>query len=277
MMSTIEQRITEINHWLATGEAERPDRALEDLIRQMGSAELSEWRPEIQDSIRRFRPKRRRNLSRILESKTGSGDPGRAPNSDAPSTESILRAPARTHAPDPEFAADFRRALDALRERHIFQWSTFYRDCLSEYFGRFLDEMRRVPRGGSGLSLSAPLAGHTLDAFSQGYGFTRGKHDHEEAVRKSLNGLARFLALPLDFYSIRSSASSDHGSASALRLLVSAAVSGILEGYSSALFGQQQGSAILPRFQRSWLHYMAFLTPRHAEGIVDHLEARSGC
>ena len=84
---------------------------------------------------------------------------------------------------------------------------------------------------------------------------------------------SRFLALPLDFYSVRSSASSDHRSVSALRLLVSAAVTGILEGYSSALFGQQAGSAVLPRFQRSWLHYMAFLTPSHAERVVDRLDA----
>ena len=277
MMSTIEQRITEINHWLAKGEAERPERALEELIRQMGSADLSDWRPEIQDSIQRFLPKRRKNLSRILESKTANGDSGRVSGSNAPSTKSTPRAPTRTHAPapDPEFAADFRRALDTLRERHIFQWSTFYRDCLAEYFGRFLDRMRRVPLDDSGRSVSAPLADHTRDAFSQGYGFTRSKHDHEEAVRKSLNGLSRFLALPLDFYSVRSSASSNHGSASALRLLVSAAVSGILEGYSSALFGQQKGNAVLPRFQRSWMHYMAFLTPHHAESVVDRLEAGS--
>ena len=271
-MSTIEERITEIGHLLAKGEAERPEQELEALIRQMGSAELSEWRPEIENSIKRFRPKRRRNLSSVLESKTGNGS-GRAPDGKEPSTGSTSREPVRANTtPDPELAAGFRRALDELRERHIFQWSTFYRDCLAEYLGRFLDEMRRMPLDG-GRSLSAPLADHTRDAFSQGYGFTRGKHGHDEAVRKSLNGLSRFLALPLDFYSVRSSASSDHESASAFRLLVSAAVSGILEGYSSALFGQQTGNAVLPRFQRSWMHYVAFLIPRHAEGVVDRLEA----
>ena len=271
-MSTIEERITEIGHWLAKGEAERPERALEALIRQMGSAELSEWRREIEGSIQRFRPKRRRNLSKILESKTGNGNPEGVP---APSPKSTPRKPVQTRAaaPDPELAADFEKALDALRERHIFQWSTFYRDCLAEYLGRFLDEMRRVPPDDGGRSLSAALAGHTRDAFSQGYGFTRGKHGHEEALRKSLNGLSRFLALPLDFYSVRSSAASDDGSASALRLLVSAAVSGILKGYSSASFGQQTGNAVLPRFQRSWMHYVAFLIPSHAEGVVDRLEA----
>ena len=238
-MSTIEERITEIGHWLDKGEAGRPERELETLIRQMRSAELSEWRREIEDSIQRFRPKRRRNLSKILESKTGNGDPGRVPGANAPSTKSTPREPARTLDPaaDPEVAADFRRALDALRERHVFQWSTFYRDCLAEYLGRFLDEMRRVPPSDGGRSLSVPLASHTRDAFDQGYGFARGKHGHEEAMRKSLNGLSRFLTLPLDFYSVRSSASSDDGSASALRLLVSAAVSGILEGYSSTSFG----------------------------------------
>ena len=271
-MSTIEERITEINHWLDKGEAARPEQALQALIRQMDSAELSEWRREIEDSIQRFRHKRCRNLSRVLESKTGNGDPG---GNNEPPTEPGPRERVRTPAPtpDPDLVADFRRELDALHERHIFQWSTFYRDCLAEYLGRFLDEMCRVPPDDGGRSLSAPLAGHTRDTFSQGYGFARGKHGHEEAVRKSLNGLSRFLALPLDFYSVRSSASSDHGSASALRLLVSAAVSGILEGYLSASFGQQSGNAVLPRFQRSWMHYMAFLIPGHAESIVDRLEA----
>ena len=272
-MSTIEERITEIAHSLDRHEAERPERKLTELIHQMGSEEFSEWRPEIEKLIRQFLPKRRRNLSGVLESKTGNGAPGRAPDANLQPTESP--PPARIHAPAPNqaLAADFQKALDALRERHIFQWSTFYRDCLAEYLGRFLDEMRSVPPADGGRALSAPLAGHTQDAFSQGYGFARGKHGHEEAVRKSLNGLSRFLALPLDFYSVRSSASSDHESASALRLLVSAAVSGILEGYSSASFGQQTGNAVLPRFQRSWMHYMAFLIPRHAEGVVDRLDA----
>ncbi len=274
-MSTIEERITEIRHWLAKGEGERPERALEALIRQMDSAELSEWHLDIERSIQGFRPKRRRNLSRLLESKTGNGEPGGMPDPTVPPPKSTPTKPDRppAPAPDPELPADFRRALDALRERHIFQWSTFYRDCLAEYLSRFLDEMSRVPPEDDGRSLSVSLASHTRDAFSQGYEFARGKHGHEEALRKSLNGLSRFLALPLDFYSVRSSAASDDGSASALRLLVSAALSGILEGYSSVAFGQQTGNAVLPRFQRSWMHYVAFLIPRHAERVVEHLEA----
>lgn len=272
-MPTIEDKLTQINHLLAKRQAERPERELEDLIRQLDDATLSEWRPEIEKSIAQFLPKRRKNLSRILESKTGAGNTWKARENRMPISVKEP-APSCPVAPAPELVANFRSALDELRERHIFQWSTFYRDCLAEYLDRFLDEMRHLSNGDSGRLLSKPLADHTRDTFSQGYAFARdSNHGHDEAVRKSLNGLSRFLALPLDFYSIHSSKSSDDGSASALRLLVSAAVSGILEGYSSASFGQKTGSAILPRFQRGWMHYIAFLIPRHAENVVDHLDS----
>ena len=271
-MPTIDDELTQINHLLAKGEAERPERKLTDLIRQMDSLSLAEWRPEIEKSIGRFRPKRRRDLSRVLESKTGAGDTWKETEDKRTSSAREPAAP-YTVAPVADLAADFRVALDELRERHIFQWATFYRDCLGKHLKLFLEESGNLPADDSGSWLSTPLAKHTRDMFSQGYEFARdGDHGHDEAVRKSLNGLSRFLALPLDFYSVRSSDSSEYGSASALRLLTSAAVSGILEGYSSALFGQRTGSNILPRFQRQWMHYMAFLTPRHAKSVVDHIE-----
>lgn len=276
-MSTIEKRLTEIGHMLAQGLGDDPERKLEALIGEMDSDELSEWRPEIEESIGKFWPKRRKNLSEILERKTERVDPRKASGGKGLSTPSTRRTPARTRVtepdPDPDLATDFRRALDELRERHIFQWSTFYRDCLAEYLPRFLREMDRAPSGTAARSLSELLADHTRDTFMKGYEFTRGAHGHDEAVRKSLNGLSRFLALPLDFYSVRSSAPSDPGSPALLRLSVSAAVSGILDGYSSTSFGRQKGSAVLPRFQRSWMHYMAFLIPRHAEDVVARLAA----
>ena len=274
-MSTIKKRLTEIEHMLLQGRGEDPERKLEALIGELDGAHLSEWRPEIEKSIRRFRHKRRRNLLEILERKTERVDPRKASGGKGLATPPAPGTPARGHAaaPDPGLSTDFRNALDELRERHIFQWSTFYRDCLAEHLPRFLDEMSRVPPDAVGDALSKLLAAHTSETFLKGYEFAHGAHGQEEAVRKSLNGLSRFLALPLDFYSVRSSRPSEHGSAPSLRLLLSAAVRGILEGYSATSFGQETGDAILPRYQRSWMHYMAFLTPHHAEGIVDSLEA----
>lgn len=263
-MSSIEERFTEISHLLTKGEGARPERALEQLIRQMSSADLSDWRPEIERSIRKFRPKRQRNLSAVLASRTRSDNSEQSPDDPTPAKPREL---------DPDLEARLQRALDELREHHIFQWSTFYLDCLGEYLPRYLDEMHRASPDTVGRSLATALADHTRDAFTQGYDFARGAHTHEEALRKSTNGLSRFLALPLDFYSARSSASSDVQSASALRLLVSAAMSGILVGYRASSFGHQEGRAVLPRFPRAWVHYLAFLVPHHAEEVIGRLES----
>ena len=274
-MATIEERIAEIGRLLDQKKGEAPERELGTLVRQLTGDELTEWRPKIDRLIARFLPKREKRLSKILEAKTGNGASSRAPEHGESATSipsGRTRAPASE--PDPKLAGDFRRRLDVLREKHIFQWATFYRDCLQEYLGAFFDEMRRMPAS-DGLSLSAALADHTRVAFSQGYEFTRSRHDHDEAIRKSLNGLSRFLALPVDYYSVRSSSPSDPEFASTLRRLVSAAVSGILEGYSQVALDRQTGSAVLPRFQRSWVHYMAFLIPRHAERVVDRLDPGS--
>ena len=99
-------------------------------------------------------------------------------------------------------------------------------------------------------AFTGPLADHTHAIFSQGYDYVLRSRNHEHAINKSLSGLAQFLALPLDYYSARSSSVSDYPSVVGLRLLFSAALSGILEGYSRVPFGTQTGSSVLARYQR---------------------------
>ena len=185
-----------------------------------------------------------------------------------------------------KFEGDFRQALNELHERHIFQWSTFYRDCLEDYFERCLHEINNPSSDDFFEAISGPLADHTQVAFAKGYDYqvrmrSKGEvpdsisppapHNYDPAIGKSVNGLSRFLALPLDFYSARSSIVSGYRPTLTLRILVSAAVSGILEGYSRIQFGGRSGGEILPRFQRQWVPYMAFLTPSHAKRVIDSL------
>ena len=266
-MSTIEERLTEIGQRLAKGEGQRPERDLTALIRQLDVPGLSDWDPEIRALIQQFQKQRKNRLSRCLSERTQDIHPGRPP-SDRP----VAKRSERLSALDPGLAAGFELALDRLRERHIFQWSTFYRDCLDEHLGRYLEAMRQRPLGHDDPSVSTLLADHTRAAFSQGYDFTRRQHDHDEAVRKSLNGLSRFLALPLDFYSVRAASPSVRGSASALRLLVSAVLSGIVVGYSRASLGPETGNLVLSRFPPSWMHYVAFFVPHHAEEVTRTLK-----
>ena len=175
-------------------------------------------------------------------------------------------------SPTSEIASDFRYELNQLREHHIFQWSTFYRDCFDNYFSLFLKEIGQPSVDDSVEAFMDPLAEHTNLIFTQGYEYVRRTHNHDIAITKSLNGLTQFLAVPLDYYSAQASSVSDYRSAISLRLLFSAALCGILEGYSRTSFGDLPGSGVLARFQRNWVHYAAFFTPTHAERLICCIE-----
>ena len=259
----IEDHLTLIRNMMATGEREVPERLLMDLIGQMGASELSDWRPDIVRIVNEFQKKRRGNLLKILDGRNrGRSDSGQRKAGIVESPESPSISPTST------LVTDFRHALDDLRERHIFQWSTFYRDCLDSYFGRFLRAMERPSPDDLVKALTDPLADHTQAVFSQGYAYVRRAQKHRDAVSKSLTGLSQFLAVPLDYYSAQVSRVSAYGATVALRLLFSAALSGIVEGYSRVQFGEDKGSNLLARFQRQWVHYVAFLTPKHAEHVI---------
>lgn len=264
----IEDHLTRIKNRMATGERKEPARLLKDLISQMGPSELSDWRPDIVRIVNEFTKKPRRELLEILDGRSrGRSAPGKR---DA-STTALPKSPSLS--PTSELVTDFRHALDDLRERHIFQWTTFYRDCLDSYFDRFLDAIVRPSPDDPVKALADPLSDHTYTVFSQGYDYVIKNPTRTDAIDKSLNGLSQFLSVPLDYYSARASSVSDYRSTVALRLLFSAALGGILEGYSRVRFDQSKGSNLLARFQRQWVHYAAFLTPQHAERVIACIES----
>ena len=266
-MPTIEASLTEIQSRMGGGERAWPEQRLTELMEQMGPAELSDWHTDIEMLVDKFHKKRRRNLLEIYNGRIGAS--GQYAPEVQPRAGSYV-----TIGPESALVRDFESTLQELRERRIFQWSTFYRDGLARHFEKFVTTLRNVAPDDLGIALTEPLAEHARDVFSAGYDHARRNgRRHDDAVRGAVNGLARFLALPLEFYSARSSTASDSQSAFALRLLLSAAVTGILKGCSSASFGKETGREILPRFPRSWMHCAAFLIPRHAECVIDGLES----
>ena len=259
----IEDHLTRIRNSMATGQRKKPARLLKDLIGQMGSSELSDWRPDILRIVNEFTKKPRKELLATLDGRNrGRSDSGRPEADIARSSESPSISPTSA------LVVEFRHALDELRERHIFQWSTFYRECLDSYFDRYLDAMGLPSPDDPVKALADPLADHAHAIFSQGHDYVRKTHKRKDAISKSLAGLSRFLDVPLDYYSARASSVSDHRSTVALRLLFSAALSGILEGYSRVRFDEDKGGNLLARFQRQWVRYAAFLAPKHAERVI---------
>lgn len=264
----IEDHLTLIKSKMAIGERQGPERLLIDLLTQMGPAELADWRPDLLRIIGEFQKKRQKNLLNILDAGSQT-----ISNPKVGIDETVERVETFSISPESQFVSDFRDALDELGHYHIFQWSTFYRDCLDDYFGQFLEALARPSLEDPVHALVNPLSDHTEEVFGQGYNFVRRSQSHDDAITKSLSGLSQFLRLPLDYYLSQASSVSEYNSVVALRILFSSALTGIFEGYSRAQFGPQTGSGVLARFQRQWAHYVAFLTPQHAQQVIRCVES----
>ena len=132
-------------------------------------------------------------------------------------------------------------------------------------------ETRRIGRK---LQSGGTLSEHSHEIFAKGYGHERdAKHTpHFGAIQKSVGGLARFLDLSLDYYSIRASNTYQQQPVLTLRALFSAACLGILEGYAAVRFGEERGDSLLPKFSPRWGHNLAFLTPDAAEEVAELVE-----
>ena len=136
-MPTIEASLTEIQSRLDGAEREWPEQRLTELLEQMGPAELSDWRTDIQALIDKFHKKRRKNLQQIYEDRIGASG----------TAEEEIREPAASYVtigPESALVRDFECTLQELRERHIFQWSTFYRDGLARHFEQFITTLQSV-------------------------------------------------------------------------------------------------------------------------------------
>jgi hypothetical protein len=167
----------------------------------------------------------------------------------------------------------FQSDLSGLGRFHIFQWATYYRDTLADYFDSFLDELESSTSTEILDLVRSCLSSHSREIFRKGFVHVTGStnDDRSYAVTKSLSGLQRFLDLPLEFYSSTLQARRAERSA-ALRKLCSAMLCGILQGYAAAEF-DVPGGHLLPRFPRSWAHTLPFLTTADLDELMPALEA----
>lgn len=159
-----------------------------------------------------------------------------------------------------DFVDDLREGLDDLGERHIFQWSTYYRDYLSEVIDRAI-RLSNSPLYASDVNreVSDALRDHTISIFTKGYRHNQRLGVEDNAIQKSLNGLQRFLSLPLELYSEQASRLRPGARARGLRAVCSAIILGVIEGFAQTHFGGLTGSDMLSGNRRWWLHAVAFL------------------
>ena len=120
--------------------------------------------------------------------------------------------------------------------------------------------------------LEDAFACHAETIYKKGYDHKLLYTTQQNAVVISLNGLQRFLDLPLEFYSAKIASSSSHTVSLAARSTCSGMLAGIIQGYGHTTFGDERGWQVLPRNPRSWAHCLAFLCPEHLDQLAAQLE-----
>lgn len=237
----------------------RPDRLqdaeerLQGLISTISEADLAVWEEDLRRTISNFHKKRARRLTTVLDERlAGKRDGSGAPAIVQPTAKDVAEYSATVSA--------FQESLADLSRVHIFQWATYYRELLYPYFDRFLRFEARGRYGTEGLNaVKEALAEHSEEIFTKGFLHVTRTESVPYAEVKSLNGLQRFLDLPLEYYSTLLP-NSDPRQHDALRRLTSAMLCGILRGYTAVRFERRGGAQLLPESPNHWAHAIGFLT-----------------
>ncbi|WEO78703.1 hypothetical protein BJQ94_06645 [Cryobacterium sp. SO2] len=279
------------------------------LVQELALEDLVQNDAAIDELISGFLPKRQRALRAAVDLRTNASDSAaveleaKPAESDAPGVPRVvevelpritpsvinrgqqsLAAPVQPSRVPHGGATIYQSRTAVTRERfqsdlaelgrfHIFQWATYYRDTLADYFDVFLDELIATESSEALDIVRSCLSSHAREIFRKGFLHVRGSaaDDRSYAITKSLAGLQRFLDLPLEFYSSTLQARQVENP-KALRTLCSAMICGILQGYAAADF-DAPGGQLLPRFPRSWAHTLPFLTTADLEELTPALEA----
>jgi hypothetical protein len=165
-MAKVDRILADVERLVATVKPQEAEERLRSLMQTMGDDELRAWDADLRVTINRFLPKRRKSLTLILD-------------------ERIRPRPPMESSPEPTPAVDlialqiqFETDLQNLSERHIYQWSTFYRDTLSQYFDSFLDAARKEDTRDQALNaLRDSLSQHSEEIFDKGFRYARAKGD----------------------------------------------------------------------------------------------------
>ena len=251
-----ERVLAEVVSLLDRHHAQKAMLSLERLIGDLGPERLQLLSPDLRRLIDRFHHKKRRDLHSRLDARLGTPIPA-----DAAATTSLE-----------SIRADYRPRLDALREKHIFQWSTHYRATIGYILK---DLLRRIQLADSPdrllLLASAEFQRHSLDIYTQGFRHITGQLANSESVAhsKSINGLQRFLLLLVQEHTMLARNVRHSTDSRALRNACSALLTGILLGYADLSLGTHTGWALLQSRMPLWAHTLAFLRGSDLERLLE--------
>ena len=261
-MTTIEDILSETERLIKAWLLREAEAKLQDLIVSLSVHELEEWDVDLRRMINGFHKKRRRHLLELLN---------RSPT-DLKETEELhssVESLVKSEKELVEIEAEFTKELASLSEYHIYQWDTYYRDCISRYFRRFL---AMASTSQVAVAVRRPLEAHASEIFTKGYRYQAQQSvPHLRSVVKALSGLEEFLGLVIEAY-LHEAGSGAKIEGRNLRSLGSTFIRSILTGFAQVRFGGQLGANILVHEPRSWANYVGFMTADDLIDLVDVIE-----
>jgi hypothetical protein len=274
-MTSLAERLGTIRKMAKQGELTPAETHLRKLIGELSPEMILTVETDIRRAIADFvLPTQRENLTQTLERRLAVSP--RSQDVTDNDSQELVRSVGGNELTAVRQA--LRGRLSDLRDWHIFQWATFYRDAVGEIFDTFTQMAKKAPHPPEWAEiLREEFSDHAREIYSRGFNHQMGQQqaNPEGAVLKQLNGLERFIALPIACYLASSGGTADFHEARALRAVCSAMLAGILQGYSETEFGSQMGWQILPRdsVSRRWAHCLPFLCQDHLRLVIDRLES----
>lgn len=246
---------------------------LASLLRHLPYEELLLARPDIDVLVSRFLHKRQRELRSALEARLrGASRPSKY--SATPTIPRRSGAGSAHVIPDDPNAKplEYSVRLNLLRDKHIFRWSTAYRENIN-YIFKDLRLARRSREADDALlgRVSLLLEEHSTDIFQKGFNYitvTLGAAT-DVAIAKSIAGLQRFLFLAIDSYSAAGADVKSKDDILSVRAIASAMLSGVVRGYGAVRLGSVGGWDLLREYPAQWAHAIAFMTSGDLERVLD--------
>lgn len=123
---------------------------------------------------------------------------------------------------------EFTNALKELETHHIYQWSTYYRDTILNYYDRFVELAPQINSERLASLIRVEVSKHTSAILESGYKHqvSRNLLPHFDAIGKSIGGLKNFLELVVEIYVSKLSVSLSPETGQSMRLVCSAFLAG---------------------------------------------------
>lgn len=262
------QKIAEISAMVDNNRVVSASKDLSELMRLTPKDALRFLQPELTELISRFAKNRKRDLLAELAHYLGRVN---SPVATSLRVRSGNATETSHHSQMASLAKRYAGHFDDLRDRHIFQWATYYRDTLLFIFGDARDKLATSAEWHQEIEkIGQVVAGHSADVFSRGFRYQTDQGlSIEFSEIKSISGLQKFLYLVISVFVEQRVNISNARDAEISWNLASTLLTSVLAGFGRAAYESEPGWKLLARNFPNWLPPLGFCRGSDALNLIE--------